>query len=87
VIIGRLIPARLDKTEEGYEKLGFKNLLKNKLIESEFLSGEDTSEEAKVDSKVDSEEAKVDSEEAKVDSKVDSEEAKVDSKVDSKDNK
>ena len=29
VIIGRLIPARLDKSEEGYDKLGFKNLPKN----------------------------------------------------------
>ena len=27
VIIGRLIPARLDKSEEGYEKLGFGNLV------------------------------------------------------------
>ena len=26
VIIGRLIPARLDKSEEGYEKLGFGKL-------------------------------------------------------------
>ena len=27
VIIGRLIPARLDKSDEGYEKLGFGNLV------------------------------------------------------------
>jgi DNA-directed RNA polymerase subunit beta' len=67
VIIGRLIPARLDKTEEGYEKLGFKNLLKNKLIESEFLNDEDTSEEAV--SKDTSEEAKVDLKDTSEDNK------------------
>jgi len=43
VIIGRLIPARLDKSEEGYEKLGFKNLTKNILNDGE-LSTQDISD-------------------------------------------
>ena len=43
VIIGRLIPARLDKSEEGYEKLGFKNLTKNILSDGE-LSAQDISD-------------------------------------------
>jgi len=38
VIIGRLIPARLDKSEEGYEKLGFKNLPKNIFANNEDIN-------------------------------------------------
>ncbi len=43
VIIGRLIPARLDKSEEGYEKLGFKNLTKN-ILNDGGLSTQDISD-------------------------------------------
>ena len=35
VIIGRLIPARLDKSEEGYEKLGFGKLVNLDNFDSE----------------------------------------------------
>ena len=43
VIIGRLIPARLDKSEEGYEKLGFGNLVNLDDLDSE--NGAEASEE------------------------------------------
>lgn len=39
VIIGRLIPARLDKSDEGYEKLGF-----GKLVNLDNFDGEEDSQ-------------------------------------------
>ena len=44
VIIGRLIPARLDKSDEGYEKLGFGNLVNLDNLDAE----EDTVKDSKV---------------------------------------
>ena len=42
VIIGRLIPARLDKSEEGYEKLGFGKLVSLDNLDTEDESAEDS---------------------------------------------
>ena len=57
VIIGRLIPARLDKSEEGYDKLGFKNLSKNIFANNEETNVDsddsETSSEASQDATVD----------------------------------
>jgi hypothetical protein len=54
VIIGRLIPARLDRSEEGYAKLGFKNLPKNIFGRDEEINIDtEATEEASKDAAVD----------------------------------
>ena len=42
MIIGRLIPARLDKSDEGYEKLGFGKLVNLDNLDTEDISTEDS---------------------------------------------
>ena len=49
VIIGRLIPARLDKSEEGYEKLGFGKLANLDNLDTEDMLADDSGEDSRVD--------------------------------------
>ena len=49
MIIGRLIPARLDKSEEGYEKLGFGKLANLDNLDTEDMLADDSGEDSRVD--------------------------------------